>query len=395
MKGAAVLGCGTVGSGAVRMLTENSGQIERAAGQKIVLKYVVDIRPMELPQGVVMTSDFQTVLNDPEVSIVIETIGGAKIAYEYTKAALRSGRNVITSNKELVATKGDELLEIARENGCRYLYEASVGGGVPVVRPINICLAGNRLERVYGIVNGSTNYLLTSMEDRALSFPEALSEAKALGYVEANPAADIEGWDARRKIAILAHEAFGSRLADESMVPTAGISGIVPDDLKLAKELGYAVKLIACAHRCDGGYSAWVSPALVKDGHPLYMVRDVFNGIVASGDCVGDVMFYGRGAGSLPTASAIIGDVIEIGRSVPAVERFESAVAFVADDPEECRWMIRLEEKRPAPEECEIVTAGNAAAVLTKPMTRAQMLGFVGSTLEAGRFGCPIRMIEA
>jgi homoserine dehydrogenase len=215
MTGVAIMGCGTVGSGAMKMLTENAGPISRSAGREIRLKYVLDVRPVPVPEGVAQVSSLDEALADENTRIFVESIGGCGIAYEMTKRLLSAGRHVVTSNKELVAEHGDELNAMAAAHGATYHYEASVGGGVPVIRPINTCLSGNVLKAIYGIVNGSTNYLLTRMEKAGLSFPAALGEAKALGYVEGNPDADLEGWDARRKLAILANTAFGAKLSDD------------------------------------------------------------------------------------------------------------------------------------------------------------------------------------
>ena len=365
MIGAAVLGCGTVGSGVVRMLTENADLIARTSGQEVRLKYVADIRPVSLPEGVLPVKDIDAVLADAEVGVIIETIGGSRIAYEYTKKALEAGRSVVTSNKELVSAHGDELLAIAEKHGCRYLFEASVGGGVPVVRPLSFCLSGNHISRICGIVNGSTNYLLTRMEDLGIGFPIALEEAKRLGYVEADPAADVEGWDARRKLSILAHTCFGSALADEALIPATGISGITEADLALAHAAGATIKLIACGTVTENGWNGWVNPALVKQGHPLYAVRDVFNGIVASGDFVGDVMFYGRGAGSEATASACVGDVIEVARGLRGTERFATVPAFDPEGERPTRWFMRLPGNAAVPEGCEPVEAQGLRALIT------------------------------
>lgn len=311
----AVAGCGIVGSGVVSMLTENTADIERRTGARLALTHVLDVRPVAVPEGVALSDSLEDVLQSG-IDVLVETIGGARIALAYTRRALERGVSVVSSNKELVATHGDELLALAAEHGAAYLYEASVGGGVPILRPIRDCLAGNRLTRVVGIVNGSTNYLLTRMEQTGLSFSAALGEAKTLGYVEANPEADVDGIDARRKLLILAHEAFGAQLAGDDRIPTVGISRMTAADLSLADAQGGRVKLIAQAERAADGWTGFVHPMLVPQGHPLYAVSDVFNGICVTGDYVGDVMFYGRGAGARPTASAVVGDVLEIARGL-------------------------------------------------------------------------------
>ena len=327
MIGVAVMGCGVVGYGVVQMLLENHDAVSRVTGQDVRPVYMLDIRELDVPEGVTLTHNFEDILSDERVQIVVETIGGNRVAYEFTRRALESGRHVVTSNKELVATRGDELVRLAAEHHVSYLYEASVGGGIPVLHPIMRCLQGNRLTRVDGIVNGSTNYLLTQMRDLGVSFPAALGEAKRLGYVEADPAADVEGWDARRKLAILANACFGSKFADEAVIPTQGISAITEQDMAAAAAFGGAVKLIAHAELSEDGesWSGWVHPAFVPAAHPLYNVNDVFNAIIVHGDYVDDVMFFGRGAGRRATASAVVGDVIEIARAidafVPAAER--------------------------------------------------------------------------
>ena len=236
MIGVAVMGCGVVGYGVVEMLIENKEAVRRAARQEVAPLYMLDVRDMDVPQGVTLTHNFDDILADGRVNVVVETIGGVRAAYEFTKRALESGRHVVTSNKELVATRGDELVALADQKGVRYLYEASVGGGIPVLHPVMQCLQGNYLAGVDGIVNGSTNYLLTQMKEKGVSFPAALGEAKRLGYVEADPAADVEGWDARRKLAILANACFGSRFDDEANIPTTGISGVTEDDMAALRD---------------------------------------------------------------------------------------------------------------------------------------------------------------
>ncbi len=333
MTGIAVMGCGVVGYGVVEMLIENAEQVSRICGCEVKPVYMLDIRDIPTPAGVKLVHNFDEILTD-EVQIVVETIGGNRIAYEFTKKALMSGRHVVTSNKELVATKGDELKKIAAEHNVYYLYEASVGGGIPVLHPIMRCLQGNKLFGVDGIVNGSTNYLLTQMKEKGISFDEALVTAKQLGYVEADPAADVDGWDARRKLSILANSCFGSRLADEAIIPTTGIRNVKREDIEKAEELGGAIKLIAHAKLSDDGkqWSGWVSPCFVKKDCPLYGVVDVFNGIIVHGNYVGDTMFYGRGAGRKATASAVVGDIIEIARGGFICEKpFENVPAFVED----------------------------------------------------------------
>ncbi len=321
MIGAAVMGGGVVGFGVAQMLNENATKIESVLGEAVRAKYILDIRDIPTPDGVKLTHTPDEILTDPEVRVVAETIGGCGAAYELTKRALSSGRSVVTSNKELVATHGDELVALAAAHGVRYRYEASVGGGIPVLDPILNCLCANVLTGIDGIVNGSTNYLLTRMADEGLPFDQALVNAKALGYVEANPAADVEGWDAKRKLMILAHCAFGARFDSGADLPVKGISALTPDDMRAAEAFGGAVKLIAHAQLDGESWSGWVHPCFVPAAHPLHGVRDVFNGIIVHGNFVDDVMFYGRGAGRQPTASAVVGDIVSLCRDLDRVEK--------------------------------------------------------------------------
>ena len=384
MIGVAVMGCGVVGYGVVQMLIENEEDVRRAAGQAVTPLYMLDIRELEVPQGVTLTHNFEDILADSAVNVVVETIGGAKAAYDFTRRALESGRHVVTSNKELVATHGDELTKLAAQHGVSYLYEASVGGGIPVLHPILRCLRGNRLTGVDGIVNGSTNYLLTRMREQGVSFPAALGEAKRLGYVEADPAADVEGWDARRKLAILANACFGSRFDDEAVIPTTGISGVTEADMEAAAAFGGAVKLIAHARLGeDGGrWTGWVHPAFVPASHPLYGVNDVFNGVMVHGNFVGDVMFYGRGAGREPTASAVVGDVIEIARGTATMPGAPACPpAFSADDLP-MRRLVRSEARealeRPG---WDIRPCGEGFAALTPAVTDEELAASAGARL--------------
>lgn len=363
----AVAGCGVVGSGVVKMLTQNKAQIARAAGRTVTLTAVVDIKNVDLPEGVTLTGDIGAALEKADV--LVETIGGARIAHEYTRRALEAGVSVVTSNKELVATKGEELLALAGKKGARYLYEASVGGGIPLLRPIKTCLAGNEIDRVYGIVNGSTNYLLTRMDDMGTSFPAALGEAKTMGYVEADPSADIDGIDARRKLMILAHEAFGAALGRDEVFPTVGVSELTQEDLIIARALGGAVKLIAWTERADDGYTGWVHPAFVPKDHILFGVRDVFNGVIVHGDFVDDVLFYGRGAGMAATASAVVGDILEIARGGEAcVMKEETRPAFRKPDALCMNALVRVVDEKAMrakfPDAEQTEAAGVSAMVL-------------------------------
>ena len=308
----AIMGFGTVGSGVAEVLANNAASIEKKVGEPVELKYILDLREFpDSPFADKVVHDFSVIENDPEVTVVAECIGGARIAREYTSRALKAGKSVVTSNKEVVAECGDEFLEIAREKNVNYLFEASVGGGIPILRPLTSCLAANEILEIYGILNGTTNYILTKMIKEGVSFDAALSEAQEKGYAEANPAADVEGHDACRKICILASLAFGRHVFPRQ-VPTVGITGVASEDVALAHAAGKRIKLLGRTLRQDDGkVIAYVSPHLIDEEVLLASVDDVFNGILVRGNAVDDVLFYGRGAGKLPTASAVAGDILD------------------------------------------------------------------------------------
>ena len=312
MVNVAILGFGVVGSGVAEVLATNGPHIDQKVDDLIRLKYILDVRDFpDSPFADKVVHDFSVIENDPEVSIVVETIGGARAALDFTRRALRAGKSVVTSNKELVAEHGCELLKLAAEQGVSYLFEASVGGGIPILRPLNQCLAANEIEEITGILNGTTNYILTRMIRGGLSFDAALKEAQANGYAEQDPTADIEGHDACRKICILASLAFGRHIYPRQ-VPAEGITGVTLSDVAWAEACGKKLKLLGRAIRqADGRVCAYVSPHLVDVENPLAGVEDVFNAIAVKGNAIGDVMFYGRGAGKLPTASAVVADVID------------------------------------------------------------------------------------
>lgn len=311
----AVLGYGTVGSGVVQVIQDNEELIAKRVGDKIEVKYILDLRdfPGDKNEDKVV-HDYKVILEDPEVSIVCETMGGVKPAYQFSKDALLAGKSVCTSNKELVENYGPELISVARENGCNYLFEASVGGGIPIIRPMNTSLAPESIERIMGILNGTTNFILTKMSKEGASYEDVLKEAQALGYAERNPEADVEGYDAGRKIAILASLMTGKtvKFAD---IHTDGITNIDTRDFEYAAKLGKSIKLIAMAENKDDNVTALVSPFMIGEDHPLNGVNGVFNGIYVTGNMLGDVMFYGQGAGKLATASAVVSDVIELARN--------------------------------------------------------------------------------
>jgi len=308
----AVLGYGVVGSGVVEIIQKNGQSIRDRVGKRIDVKKILDIRDFpQDPNRDLFTKNADDILNDSSIGIVVETIGGTGIAYDLTKRALSAGKSVVTSNKELIAAHGPELLSLAREKGAFYLFEASVGGGIPIIRPLYSCLAANEIKSVTGILNGTTNYILTAMKKEGKSFSEALSEAQQKGYAEANPTADIEGHDACRKIAILSSIAF-NQFVDYKDIETEGISRITLDDFYYAQILNGTIKLIGESRKIDDVLYARVSPVILDNAHPLANVEDVFNAIMVEGDAVGDAMFYGRGAGKLPTASAVVADIMDI-----------------------------------------------------------------------------------
>ena len=307
----AVLGYGTVGSGVVEVLSKNHEKITQRAGREIEVKYVLDLRdfPGDPIQEKVV-HDYNIIAKDPEVSVVVETMGGVHPAYEFVKEALESGKSVCTSNKELVAKHGAELLAIAKEKNVNFLFEASVGGGIPIIRPLNQSLTADEIQEITGILNGTTNYILTKMAKEGVSFATALKEAQEKGYAERNPEADVEGFDACRKIAILTSLAYGMQV-DHEDIYTEGITKVTDVDISYAREMGAAIKLLGTGKKVGNKVYAMISPVLVNSDNPLYSVNDVFNGIFVRGNLLGDVMFYGAGAGKFPTASAVVSDVVD------------------------------------------------------------------------------------
>ena len=312
----AVLGYGTVGSGVVQVIDENSISIDKKSGDQIRIKYVLDLRdfPGDRVEPI-LVHDFDTILNDPEVRIVVEVMGGVEPAYTFVKKSLLAGKSVCTSNKELVAAHGPELIGIAREKNINFLFEASVGGAIPVIRPIKSSLTADRILEIKGILNGTTNYILTQMADEGWDFDRALKTAQELGFAERNPEADIEGHDATRKIAILASLASGHNVNFENIY-TEGISKITATDIRYAREMKCAIKLLASFTSDDTGNYAMVAPFLVRSTHPLYAVNGVYNAIFVKGSHIGDVMFYGSGAGKLPTACAVVSDIVDAAKHI-------------------------------------------------------------------------------
>ena len=311
----AVLGYGTVGSGVVQVIQDNEALIEKRVGEKIEVKYILDLRdfPGDKNEDKVV-HDVNVILEDPEVSIVCETMGGVKPAYQFSKDALLKGKSVCTSNKELVENFGPDLIKTAKENGCNYLFEASVGGGIPIIRPMNTSLAQEKITRIMGILNGTTNFILTKMGREGASYEDVLKEAQALGYAERNPEADVEGHDAGRKIAILASLMTG-KTVKFSDVHTDGITAIDTRDFAYAKKMNKSIKLLAMAENDNDELTALVAPFMIGEDHPLNGVNGVFNAVYVTGNMLGDAMFYGQGAGKLATASAVVSDVIDLARN--------------------------------------------------------------------------------
>ena len=388
MVNVAILGFGVVGSGVAEVLATNGPHIDQKVDDLLRLKYILDVRDFpDSPFADKVVHDFSVIENDPEVSIVVETIGGARAALDFTRRALRAGKSVVTSNKELVAEHGCELLKLAAEKGVSYLFEASVGGGIPILRPLNQCLAANEIEEITGILNGTTNYILTRMIRGGLSFDAALKEAQANGYAEQDPTADIEGHDACRKICILASLAFGRHIYPRQ-VPAEGITGVTLSDVAWAEACGKKLKLLGRAIRqADGRVCAYVSPHLVDVENPLAGVEDVFNAIAVKGNAIGDVMFYGRGAGKLPTASAVVADVIDA-----AKHRDEKKRVFWAEGGEDTTvspdglasaWYVRGSGDAGAVQAAlpgaRLLARADAPAgefaLLTGPMTRPELDG--------------------
>jgi len=314
----AVLGYGTVGSGVVEVIEKNKELVNKKAGEGLNIKYILDLREFPNdPYEEKVIHDFDVILADQEITVICETMGGTGAAYQFTKKALEAGKSVCTSNKELVAMHGPELLRLANANKCNYLFEASVGGGIPIIRPLNYSLTAERIEGITGILNGTTNYILTKMEKEGADFDQVLKKAQEKGYAERNPEADVEGHDACRKIAILSSLMSGKNVNYENIY-TEGITKITVSDFLYAKEAGKSIKLLAMSKTVmingEERIMAMVAPCMIDQAHPLYMVNGVFNAVCVKGNMLGDSMYYGRGAGKLPTASAVVSDVIDCAR---------------------------------------------------------------------------------
>jgi len=372
----AVMGYGTVGSGVCEVMAENTESIARNAAQELDIKYILNLhdRP-DSPFAHKFIKDFNIIEQDPEIDVVVETIGGVGAAYEYTRRCLLAGKSVVTSNKELVATKGHELIDIAREKNVNYLFEASVGGGIPIIRPITQCLAANKIDEIYGVLNGTTNYILTEMITCGTNFADALSQAQSLGFAEQNPSADVDGHDACRKICILSDLCFGRHVEPE-LIKTHGIRDVALEDVEYARRIGYKIKLLGRALRTGSDtISAYVAPHFVSKDNLLSNVDGVMNGIVVHGNAIGEAMFYGPGAGKRPTASAVVADVID------AVKHRDSRKYIVWEDVKEgyvtdsdslkSRWYIR---------------AGGSLANIGKSFGNVQFISYPGSAFDEYAF---------
>lgn len=315
----AVLGYGTVGSGVVEVIEKNKAEINKKSGEELNIKYILDLRDFPGdPYEDKVVHDVEQILNDPQVQIICETMGGLRPAYDFTKRALLSGKSVCTSNKELVAVYGPELIQIAHENKCNYLFEASVGGGIPIIRPLNYSLTAEKIDTITGILNGTTNYILSKMEKEGADFDDVLKEAQEKGYAERNPEADVEGYDACRKIAILSSLMSGKNVKYEDIY-TEGITKITATDFIYAHAMGKTIKLLAQSKEEEKHFYAMVAPFMIRKSHPLSMVNGVFNAVCVHGNMLGDSMYYGRGAGKLPTASAVVSDVVDCARHIGKV----------------------------------------------------------------------------
>ena len=378
----AIMGHGVVGSGAAQLFMRNRDKIEMAVGDSMCLKYVLDIKDFTgLEYTDLFIKDFSIIENDPEISVVVETIGGTGAAFEFVSRCLKAGKCVVTSNKELIATRGTELMGYAKQSGAMLKFEASVGGGVPLLKPISQCLSADQFLSVYGILNGTTNFILTKMETDNMSFEDALDMAKRLGYAELNPSADVDGHDCARKISILSGLCF-KKHPHPDIIPTTGIRQITLDDIKLARACGGSMKLIGRAKPVGSGVSACVRPMVVDHSNQLFSVSDVFNGIIVNGDATGDVMFYGKGAGKFPTASAVLSDVIDCAREKQSPRNiFWEDTAEFSEDDGKYEFLLRVDDadakKLVSLGTINRVTAGNAVGYIVGPFTDSELTGIL------------------
>lgn len=384
----AIMGFGVVGSGVGEVVTKNREMLIKKCGEPIEISHILDLRDFPDSDFDCFTKDFNDILNDPEVGVVVETMGGVNPAYDFSKRLLLAGKHVITSNKELVATHGTELLALARERSINYLFEASVGGGIPIIRPMYSCLTAGEATDVFGILNGTTNYILTQMFQCGESFEGALKAAQQKGYAEADPTADVQGFDTCRKIAILAALAFG-RALDYTKISTEGITEISADDVAYAEKLGYAIKLIGHSTKDGDAVYAAVFPAFVPKSSPLAGINDVFNGIIVRGNDLGEVMFYGRGAGKLPTANAVVADVVDAvkHKRTNIIINWEAYDEKYQSSGDSLAYAYYLRFAGSAPSNlsgCRTVAFSDSDrtaefAVLTDPLTSGELSDFVAS----------------
>ena len=382
----AVLGYGTVGSGVVEVIRTNHELINKRAGEEIKIKYVLDLREFPGdPVEEILVHDFEQIVNDPEVKIVVEVMGGTGAAYTFTKRALEAGKSVCTSNKALVAQYGPELMEIAKEKKINFLFEASCGGGIPIIRAINGSLTADEIDEVSGILNGTTNYMLDKMITEGADFNTVLKEAQEKGYAEADPTADVEGQDACRKIAILSSLAYGKFLNFEN-VYTEGITKITPEDMEYAREMGRSIKLLGTSKKLgDDSFYALVAPFLVGQENPLYGVKGVFNSIFVHGNMLGDAMFYGSGAGKLPTASAVVADVVEAAKqlhdTIPNNWSNEE-MTLMEPDSVEGRFFVRVKDTSLD----EVDKAFGKVEAVIKPDSLPEEFGFITRLMTQGEY---------
>lgn len=393
----AVLGYGTVGSGVVEVIRTNGEIINQRAGQEVRVKYVLDLREFEGdPVQEILVHDYNIILEDPEIDVVVEVMGGVEPAYTFSKQALLAGKSVCTSNKELVAKHGAELLAIAREKQKNYLFEASVGGGIPIIRPLNSSLTADEITEITGILNGTTNYILTEMAEKGAAFEDVLKDAQSKGYAERNPEADVEGYDACRKIAILTSLVVGEQV-DYEDVHTEGITKLTENDFKYAKALGVSIKLLGTSKKVDGIFYSMVAPVMIGQGHPLISVNGVFNGIFIHGNVLDDVMFYGRGAGKLPTASAVVSDVVDavkhLNENIVTIwEQKKYALGAYGKLPS--RFFVRMKKKSdPEAQKQEIVNAFGEVRVVTAEGVEGET-AFLTETIAEGVFSEKIAGFE-
>ena len=378
----AVLGYGVVGSGTVEVFYKNRENLEKKAGEPLDIKYILDLRDFpDSPYADKFVKDFNVILNDPEVTIVTEVIGGINPSYDFVKSSLMAGKSVVTSNKELVAKKGAELLTIAREKNVNFFFEASVGGGIPIIKPIHACLEANEIKEIAGILNGTTNFILTKMFRDGMGFDEALKIAQQLGYAERNPAADVEGVDACRKICILASLSFGRHVYPEN-VHTEGITKVTLEDVEYMDSYNAKIKLIGCARREENNeISIGVFPAVIKDESQLSGVSDVFNAILVRGDATGDVVFYGKGAGKLPTASAVVSDIVSAVKHTTtsrSLDWADSEQSFIRPFEQfTCGNYIRLLSKNPEETKAAVKNIFGDVEYLTSKKKADNELAFV------------------